>query len=84
PNCKAQFHAVIADDLTEVMCHSCKSKVEVADLTVTTVETLCNACGTATDDPKITLTCQDCGHHMKPIDLLGGTGLAYYPKKKDE
>ena len=80
PNCKAQFHAVIADDLKEVTCHSCKSNVEIADLTVTSVEVLCNACGTATDDPKITLTCRDCSHHFKPIDLLAGTGLAYYPR----
>lgn len=81
PKCKAQFHAVIADDLEAVTCHNCKSKVEVADLTVTSVEPLCNSCGTATDEPKISLTCQDCSHQLKPIDLLGGTGLAYYPRK---
>ncbi|MBN2228468.1 MAG: hypothetical protein JW779_02670 [Candidatus Thorarchaeota archaeon] len=78
PKCSNQFHAVIVDDLAEVTCVNCKQPVKVNELAVIDVEPLCNACGTASNDPKIVFRCATCGKQLKGADLLSGTGLAYY------
>jgi hypothetical protein len=81
PKCSNQFHAVMADDIAEVTCLSCKEPVKVGDLAVIDVEPLCNQCGTASNDPKIVFRCATCTKHLRGADLLAGTGLAYYPKE---
>jgi len=81
PKCSNQFHAVMADDIAEVTCLSCKEPVKVGDLPVLDVEPLCNQCGTASNDPKIVFRCATCSKHLRGADLLAGTGLAYYPKE---
>ena len=80
PKCSNQFHAVIVDDLAEVTCLHCKQPVKVSELAVIDVEPLCNKCGTASNDPKISFKCASCGKQLKGADLLAGTGLAYYFK----
>ncbi len=82
PKCSEQFQTVIIDELTEVRCQNCHEAVKVSELSVIDVEPLCNNCGTASDEPKIVLTCATCGKKLKGADLLGGTGLAYYPSKE--
>lgn len=81
PLCSSQFHTIIEDDITEVICQNCKEPVKVADLETLDVEPLCKACGRASNDPKIALSCAVCGKHLEGPDLLGGTGLAYYPRR---
>ncbi|MHA2235857.1 MAG: TackOD1 domain-containing metal-binding protein, partial [Candidatus Thorarchaeota archaeon] len=81
PKCSNQFHAVMAEDIAEVTCLSCKVPVKVGDLAVINVEPLCNHCGTASNDPKIVFRCATCSKHLRGADLLAGTGLAYYPKE---
>ena len=81
PKCSNQFHAVMADDIAEVTCLSCKEPVKVGELAVIDVEPLCNQCGTASNDPRIVFRCAGCGKHLRGADLLAGTGLAYYPKE---
>jgi hypothetical protein len=81
PKCSNQFHAVMADDLAEVTCLSCKEPVKVGEIAVIDVEPLCNKCGTASNDPKIIFRCATCTKHLRGADLLAGTGLAYYPKE---
>ena len=83
PKCSEQFQTVIIDDLPDVRCQKCKEAVKVADLNAIDVDPLCNDCGTASDEPKIVLTCAVCGKRFKGADLLGGTGLAYYPKEEN-
>ncbi len=78
PKCSNQFHAVIVDDLSEVVCLNCKEPVKVSELSVIDVEPLCNKCGTASNDPKIVFKCASCGKQLQGADLLSGTGLAYY------
>jgi hypothetical protein len=78
PKCSNQFQAVLVDDLAEVTCMICKQPVKVSELSVVDVEPLCNACGTASNDPKIVFKCATCGKQLKGADLLSGTGLAYY------
>lgn len=80
PKCSHQFHAVMQDDIAEVVCLSCKQPVKVGELAVIDVEPLCNKCGTASSDPRIVFRCATCGKHLRGADLLAGTGLAYYPK----
>jgi hypothetical protein len=58
--------------------------MEVSDLTVLHVEPLCQECGTASNEPKIAFACATCGKHLDAVDLLGGTGLAYYHAKRVE
>ncbi|MCK4483878.1 MAG: hypothetical protein KAU89_03570, partial [Candidatus Thorarchaeota archaeon] len=70
--------------LSEVLCQHCKTPIKVDELAVMAVELLCNKCGTASDEPKVLLVCNVCGRHLKGIDLLSGTGLAYYPKHLSE
>ena len=81
PKCSNQFHAVLADDIAEVTCLSCKEPVKVGELAILDVEPLCNKCGTASNDPKIVFRCATCSKHLRGADLLAGTGLAYYPKE---
>ncbi len=81
PKCSNQFHAILADDLAEVICLSCKQPVKVNELAIIDVEPLCNECGTASNDPKIVFNCATCGKRLKGADLLSGTGLAYYFKQ---
>lgn len=81
PKCSNQFHAVLADDLAEVACLSCKEPIKVGELAILDVEPLCNRCGTASNDPRIVFRCATCGKHLRGADLLSGTGLAYYPKE---
>ncbi len=81
PLCSGQFHTVIVDEISEVTCQKCKQPVSVSKLAVLDVEPLCNGCGTASEEPKIVLTCAVCGKHLKGADLLAGTGLAYIPLK---
>ncbi|MGY5863571.1 MAG: hypothetical protein RTV41_03145 [Candidatus Thorarchaeota archaeon] len=81
PKCSNQFHAVMADDLADVICLSCKEPVKVGEIAVIDVEPLCNKCGTASNDPKIVFRCASCSKHLRGADLLAGTGLAYYPKE---
>lgn len=78
PKCSNQFHAVIGDNLAEVTCLNCKQPVKVNELAVIDVEPLCNACGTASNNPKIVFKCATCDKQLKGADLLAGTGLAYY------
>ncbi len=84
PQCSEQFQTVIVDDLSEVLCQHCKTPIKVDELAVMDVEPLCNKCGTASSEPKISLSCNVCGKRLKGIDLLGGTGLAYYPRHLSE
>ena len=84
PKCSNQFQTVLLDDLSEVTCLKCKEEVKVSELSVIDVEPLCNSCGTATDDPKIVLTCAVCSKQLLGADLLAGTGLAYVPFKTKE
>lgn len=81
PKCGNKTQTVIVDDLTEIRCQRCKQPAKVSELSVIDVELLCKGCGQATKDPKIVLSCANCGKHMTNTDLLGGTGLAYYPAK---
>jgi len=81
PKCGSRTQTVLVDDLTEVRCQQCKQPVKVSELNVIDVELLCKGCGQATTDPRIVLSCATCGKHMTNTDLLGGTGLAYYPAK---
>jgi len=81
PKCSNQFHAVMADDIAEVVCLHCKEPVKVGELAILDVEPLCNKCGTASNDPRIVFRCATCGKHLRGADLLAGTGLAYYPKE---
>ncbi|MHA2205203.1 MAG: TackOD1 domain-containing metal-binding protein [Candidatus Thorarchaeota archaeon] len=83
PLCSEQFQTVLVDELREVRCQKCHDPVKVADLSVVTVEPLCNACGTASNDPKIVLTCAVCDKQLQAADLLAGTGLAYYPEQDE-
>ncbi|TFG11534.1 hypothetical protein EU537_12105 [Candidatus Thorarchaeota archaeon] len=85
PHCHGQFQAVIPDDLAKIACQKCQKSVNVSELAVSDVELLCMACHSASDEPRIKADCAVCGNELKPIDLLGGTGLAYYPfKTKNE
>ena len=85
PLCSEQFQTVLVDDITEIQCLKCQEAVKVADLSILDVEPLCNSCGTASDDPRIVLTCSMCDKQLKGADLLAGTGLAYVPyKSKDD
>ncbi len=79
PLCNDQFQTVLIDDITEIKCLKCQQPVRVSDLSVVDVEPLCNSCGTATDNPKIVLTCAVCDKQLKSADLLAGTGLAFIP-----
>lgn len=81
PKCSNQFHAVMMDDIAEVVCQHCKEPIKVGDLSIIDVEPLCNQCGTASNDPRIVFRCASCGKYLRGADLLAGTGLAYYPKK---
>lgn len=81
PKCSNQFHAVMVDDIAEVICLSCKEPIKVGELAILDVEPLCNKCGTASNDPRIVFRCATCGKHLRGADLLAGTGLAYYPKE---
>ncbi len=81
PKCSNQFHAVLADDIADITCLSCKEPVKVGELAILDVEPLCNKCGTASNDPKIMFRCATCSKHLRGADLLSGTGLAYYPKE---
>ncbi|MHA2191853.1 MAG: TackOD1 domain-containing metal-binding protein [Candidatus Thorarchaeota archaeon] len=83
PWCREQTPTVIDDQLTEVKCVQCKADMEVSDLNVLHVEPLCQECGTASNEPKIAFACATCGKHLDAVDLLGGTGLAYYHTKHD-
>jgi hypothetical protein len=83
PKCSNPFQAVLVDDLREVTCQKCRKPVKVGRLSVLGVEPLCNDCGTATNDPKIVLTCAVCSKRMDGADLLGGIGLAYYAKNSE-
>ncbi|MHA2273748.1 MAG: TackOD1 domain-containing metal-binding protein [Candidatus Hodarchaeales archaeon] len=83
PFCSDQFQTVLVDELREVRCQKCHDPVKVADLSVVDVEPLCNACGTASNDPKIVLTCAVCNKQLQAADLLAGTGLAYYPEEDE-
>lgn len=83
PHCKDRIHSVIEDDITEIICQSCKRPVSVSNLDIISVEPLCKSCGTATDKPKISLKCGVCNRPLEAVDLLGGTGLAYYPAGKE-
>jgi len=82
PICRELTHSVLDDDLEEIMCLNCKKPMKVAELTVIDVEPLCNECGTATNEPRIVFTCANCGTRLKGADLLSGTGLGYYPKRR--
>ncbi|NHJ14983.1 MAG: hypothetical protein EAX95_14980 [Candidatus Thorarchaeota archaeon] len=82
PNCRELTHSVLDDDLEQVACLNCKKPMLVSDLTVIDVEPLCSKCGTATNEPKIVFACAQCGTPLKGADLLSGTGLGYYPKRK--
>jgi hypothetical protein len=84
PKCSEMFQTVIIDELSEVRCQKCLVAVKVDELEAIDVEPLCNACGRASAEPKIVLTCSDCGKHLKGADLLGGTGLAYVPDMTEE
>lgn len=84
PLCSGQFQTVLVDDITEIQCLKCQQAVKVADLSVLEVEPLCNGCGTASEDPKIVLTCATCEKQLKGADLLAGTGLAYIPYKSKD
>ncbi len=86
PHCHEQFQAVIPDDLAEISCQRCHESLDVSDLDVSEVELLCMACHSASNQPRIKPECAVCGKELEPIDLLGGTGLAYYPfkTKKDD
>jgi hypothetical protein len=83
PWCREQTPTVIEDQLTEVKCVQCKADMEVSDLNVLHVEPLCQECGTASNEPRIAFACSTCGKHLDAVDLLGGTGLAYYHSKHD-
>ncbi len=87
PHCGKRAQTVIVDDLLEVSCQHCKKSIDVASLNVLDVELLCNSCSTASADPRIVLDCAACSARLDKVDILGGTGLAYYPKiqlSKDE
>ncbi len=77
-HCGARVQTVIMDDVSEVPCASCHRPIRVAGLEILSVEALCSDCGTATEDPKITLHCALCGKRLTIADLLSATGLAYY------
>ena len=79
PHCKGRIHSVIDDDITNIICQVCKRPVSVSNLDIISVEPLCKSCGTATDKPRISLKCGSCNKPLEAVDLLGGTGLAYYP-----
>jgi len=81
PWCREQTPTVIEDHLTEVKCVHCRASTEVSDLNVLDVEPLCQDCGTASNQPKIAFACATCGKQLDGVDLLGGTGLAYYHSK---
>ena len=83
PLCSEQFQTVLVDELREVRCQKCHDPVKVADLSVVNVEPLCNSCGTASNIPKIVLTCAVCDNQLQAADLLSGTGLAYYPEEDE-
>lgn len=78
PSCGDRTQVVIPDDLVEVTCQHCKTRVKVSELTVLDVEVLCAACGAKTVDPNLFLQCDVCGRHLTNVDILAGTGLAYY------
>ncbi|TFG09408.1 hypothetical protein EU538_05150 [Candidatus Thorarchaeota archaeon] len=82
PHCGKRTQTVIVDDMREVSCQHCKKSIDVASLNVLDVELLCNSCSTASADPKIVLDCAACGARLDKVDILGGTGLAYYTKMK--
>ncbi|MHA2140725.1 MAG: TackOD1 domain-containing metal-binding protein [Candidatus Thorarchaeota archaeon] len=84
PRCKEQTPTVIEDHLTEVRCVQCKADMEVSDLNVLDVEPVCEECGTASNEPKIAFACASCGKHLDGVDLLSGTGLAYYHAKQGD
>jgi hypothetical protein len=86
PHCHEQSQAVIPDDLAEISCQKCQEFLNVPDLAVSEVELLCMACHSASNQPRIRPECVICSRELEPIDLLGGTGLAYYPfkTKKDD
>ncbi len=84
PICREQTPTVIEDHLTEVKCVQCKNAMEVSDLTVLDVEPVCEECGTASNQPKISFTCATCGNQLEGADLLGGTGLAYFHSKRQD
>jgi hypothetical protein len=73
---------VIDDNITEIKCQACKKPVSVSNLDIISVEPLCKSCGTATDSPRVSLECGVCDKKLGAVDLLGGTGLAYYPSDK--
>jgi ribosomal protein S27E len=81
PKCGNQSQTVLVDDLTEVRCQRCKQPAKVSELNVIDVELLCKGCGQATKEPMIVLSCANCSKRLTNADLLGGTGLAYYPAK---
>ncbi|MFW9862417.1 MAG: hypothetical protein ACFFEX_13310 [Candidatus Thorarchaeota archaeon] len=84
PWCKEQTPTVIEDKRSVVKCVQCKADMEVSDLNVLHVEPLCQDCGTASNEPKIAFACATCGKNLDAVDLLGGTGLAYYHAKRNE
>jgi hypothetical protein len=84
PWCREQTPIVIEDHLTKVKCVQCKADMEVSDLNVLHVEPLCQDCGTASNEPRIAFACATCGKSLDAVDLLGGTGLAYYHAKRTE
>ncbi|MDF1539660.1 MAG: hypothetical protein P1Q69_12240 [Candidatus Thorarchaeota archaeon] len=84
PLCSEQFQTVLVDDITEIQCLKCQQAVKVAGLSVLEVEPLCNSCGTASENPKVVLTCSTCDKQLKGADLLAGTGLAYVPYKSKD
>jgi ribosomal protein S27E len=79
PKCGNRTQTVIVDDLAEIRCQQCKQPAKVSELTIIDVELLCKGCGQTTKDPRIVLSCANCGKRMTNTDLLGATGLAYYP-----
>ncbi|MFX0055490.1 MAG: hypothetical protein ACFFAX_00135 [Promethearchaeota archaeon] len=84
PWCREQTPTVIEDERTVVKCVQCKADMEVSDLNVLHVEPLCQDCGTASNEPRIAFACATCGKNLDAVDLLGGTGLAYYHAKRAE
>ncbi|MEM2142825.1 MAG: hypothetical protein QXS20_08195 [Candidatus Thorarchaeota archaeon] len=80
PHCSSRTVAVLPDEMTEVSCQQCKGSIPVSELRVLDVEILCADCGNSTVDASIVLHCAACGRQLTNVDMLGATGLAYYPK----